>query len=139
MKWKVWLGLIALFLSGILVGVAGTGVVLKGSFERALTGTHRPMMGKMIMHRLSRELRLTEQQQVEVDKIVCDAERQLTEMRRKHRPEVEAIVEGAIGRMKPLLSPEQQKKLDVIHEKARERRKNQTQWLDAHHGGWDCN
>jgi Spy/CpxP family protein refolding chaperone len=139
MKWKVWLGLVALFLSGVLVGVAGTGVYFKGSLERALTGGHRPMMGKMIMHRLNAELHLTEQQRVEVGKIVCDSERQLTEMRRKHRPEVEEVIQGAMARIKPLLSPEQQQKLDAIHEKAKERRKHQMEGLDAHHGGWDCN
>ncbi|ABK18795.1 hypothetical protein [Syntrophobacter fumaroxidans] len=138
MKWKVWLGLIALFLSGVLVGVAGTGFYLKGSLEQSLIGGHRPMMGKNIMRRLAGELQLTGEQRVEVGRIICEAERRLMETRRKHRPEVEEIIRGAIAQMKPLLTPEQQEKLDAMHTRARDRWKRQLDWHGGRHGGWDC-
>lgn len=115
-KWILWAGLIALFLSGLIIGSVGAGLYIKKSITGVLQGGP-PAVKKMIVKRLDQELDLTDNQKAEIDKIVGEAQSRLLALRLQHQPEIEEIIDGGIDRIKTKLSNEQQLKIDKIHDK----------------------
>ncbi|HKN18929.1 MAG TPA: hypothetical protein VJW95_03960 [Dissulfurispiraceae bacterium] len=119
-KWKTWLVIAAVFLSGVIIGSAGTGLYMKhrigGILHEGL-----PAMRKVIMNKLTAELDLTADQQDEIDEIVEDTQLQLQQLRSQYRPQMENIITTGIATMKTRLSPEQQKKLDALYDKLKKR------------------
>lgn len=137
MRWKTWLGMAALFLGGVLVGAAGTGLYAKKSVEHFLF-RDRPAMTKLIMGKLTRELQLDEKQRVNIEKIVCETEREVFEIRKRVHPEIEEVISKDLERIKPYLTTAQQQKLDALHEKARAHWAHDRKWLKDGAGGQDC-
>jgi Spy/CpxP family protein refolding chaperone len=119
-KWNLVLGLSVLFLSGVLIGVLGTAIYFKQNVGHFF-GEGQPAVTKMVMKKLDRELDLTAAQRSEIEKIVAEVQTDLWKFRTEHRPEIEGILTRGIALMKPLLSPEQQRKLDELSEKMKER------------------
>ena len=120
-KWKLWSGLIALFLSGVLIGAAGSGIYLRQQIREIRVGGH-PAVRHFILKRLTSELKLTDEQKVQVGKIVCRAQGELAQFRQEHRREIEEIFSRGVTDMKPYLTVEQQRKLVEIYEKTKHHR-----------------
>jgi hypothetical protein len=118
-KWKLWAGLILLFCSGMLIGAVGTWTFVQHRVFENLS-RWRPEVPKIVMKKLTHELDLEEQQKKQVATIVCEAYQDLMELRRRHKPEIDQILQRTIARMKPELSPAQQEKLDRFHAKLKE-------------------
>ena len=116
--WKTWLVIAAVFFSGVIIGSAVGGLYMKHRIGGLLHGG-LPAMRKVIMHKLTTELKLTADQQEEIDEIVEETQLQLQQLRAQYRPQMEAIVNTGITTIKTRLSAEQQKKLDALYVKVK--------------------
>jgi hypothetical protein len=120
-KFKLWAGLIALFVSGVLLGVVGTWHVAEHKAIESLV-REKPRFPRFILRGLDRELGLSDDQRKRIEPIVCSAFRELMALRDRARPERERILQQSMEAVKGELSPEQQKKLDALHERLKARR-----------------
>jgi hypothetical protein len=120
-KFKLWGGLLALFCSGVFMGALGTWRIAEYKTFEHFT-RDRPRVPKLIMRKLDRELGLSDAQRQQVEQIVCQAHRELLAFRDQTRPDRERIIQQSIDAMKIELSPEQQKKLDELRERLKNRR-----------------
>jgi hypothetical protein len=119
-RWKLILGLLVLFLSGVLVGSMGTAIYFKQTFGH-IFAKGQPQVRKLIMKKLVGELDLAETQRAPIEEIVGQVQADLWKLRKQHQPEAEAIIAQGIAQMKPQLSAVQQEKLDVLFERLKER------------------
>lgn len=129
-KLKLWAGLMALFCSGVLIGVAGTWHIVENRAIEHLT-RERPRLPKFIMRKLDRELGLNDSQRARIETIVCRSFEELLTIRDRERPERERIILQSIEAMKAELSPEQQRKLDALHEKLKAHRARRDRGRDG--------
>lgn len=117
-NWKLWSGIALVFLAGIAIGSAGTGLYIKhrlsGLLQEGPSGIKR-----ITVRKLTDELDLTKKQQAEIEKIVAEAQSGFQRLRAQNQPEIEGIIRESIMRMKAHLLPEQQKKLDELHERVK--------------------
>lgn len=122
-KWKIWAGLLVLFVSGVLIGSVGTRIYVRHKIS-GIVARERPVIRDLFLRRLTRELDLTKEQRLEVEGIANRTAEKFHELQKQHRGEVEGILDQAVSDMKEQLSPEQQERLDSIREemKARQRR-----------------
>ncbi len=114
------MGLVLVFLSGLVTGSISTKVYLKHKFAGAWQGGPAAIR-QSIVNRLTKELNLTKTQKVEVEKVVGEAQSKWLKIRAQHQPEINEIVENCVAQMKTNLLAEQQKKLDIIHERVKKR------------------
>lgn len=129
-RWKLWTGLIVLFLTGSLAGIAGTSLFHK--YE----GQHRWERGpaatqERIMKRLTRELSLMSAQQAEVEPIVRRVHLEILKLRDQHQPEVERILSHGIADLKTKLSTDQQARLDGLYAQLERRWQVSRDYLQA--------
>jgi hypothetical protein len=115
-KWKTWLVIVVIFISGVITGSAGTGFYFKHRIGSIL---HEGPLAvrRVIMEKLTAELGLTKDQQYEVSEIVEETQLQLQDLRAKVHPQMQQIIDNGVATIKTRLSPEQQKKLDVLYDK----------------------
>lgn len=115
-KWRMWTVIAIVFISGAVVGSGVTGFYVKHRVRGILHGD--PSAVKiMIMKELTDELKLTPDQQGEIAGIVERTQLRVRELRMQYRPRMDAIINDGFADMKKGLSPEQQKKLEELHEK----------------------
>ena len=57
-RWKIWACVVALFLSGFLIGSAGTALYIKHAVEKVIAGGP-PEVRRIVMRRLTHKLKLT--------------------------------------------------------------------------------
>lgn len=126
--WKLWGSLATLFLSGVLVGGVGTWIVADLQMERRWEGGPQAKK-EWIMKRLTRELRLTSDQQAAIEPIVTRTQAELLALRVQQRPRVEAIWSASRTAMSAVLSPEQQGRLQAFHEKFQRRWQKMEEYL----------
>ena len=120
-RWKVILRYGGIFLLGLALGLAGSRLVHKHRFAKAMQ--NRPVAQRqMMMRHLTRQLQLAKPQQTEIKRIVDAQLKALFEVRERHQPEVQAIFQQAEDEMKPHLLPQQQQKLDQIMQRMQKRR-----------------
>ncbi|MDD2389989.1 MAG: hypothetical protein PHP23_09695 [Desulfobacterales bacterium] len=119
-KWKFITGIVLIFFLGALIGSLGTGLFLKYQFS----GHRKPETAKMtVMKRLVRQLDLTADQKPRIEAIVDQIQTQTRDHFRKTREEMKGIIAQGIARIKKELNPDQQKKLDELHERFKRRHK----------------
>lgn len=116
----LWSGLIVLFLAGALTGVGGTSLYYQYEDE------HRWDKGpagrqERIMKRLTQELSLAPSQQAEIEPIVKRAHLEILRVRVQHQPDIDRILSLGMEDLKAKLSPEQQTKLDRLHDQLERR------------------
>ncbi|HOV87493.1 MAG TPA: hypothetical protein PLM79_14100 [Syntrophobacteraceae bacterium] len=125
-RWKLWVGLVSLFLSGMVAGALGTVVISEHMALEVLVG-RGPIVEK-VLKKLSRELSLTESQRERIAEIVCRTHKELTALRERNKPERDEIMGRSREAMKAELSAPQQKKLDEFFEQEK------TRWAHREHG-----
>ncbi|MDH3898731.1 MAG: hypothetical protein OEV18_15235, partial [Deltaproteobacteria bacterium] len=76
-----------------------------------------------IMRKLSKELELTPDQKIKVEKIVEQMGEKRREFFLKNRPEIKKIMDEGFAQIRKELNSDQQKKLDVLREEFEKRRK----------------
>ena len=133
-KLKLWAGLVIIFLSGVMIGGMGAWMVAEHRAVDTLT-RGRPDVPRFIIERLASKLDLDEGQKERVAEIVCRAHSELMEFRKLHKSEKDQIIQRSITSIKAELSPEQQKKLDILHARMEERRARRESWAQGRNGG----
>ncbi len=132
-KWKIWVALLVLFVSGVLIGSVGTRMYvrhkLSGIFSR-----ERPAVRNLFVRRLTRELDLTREQRKEIEEIANHAAEEFHKVHAQHRSEVEIIFDQSASEMKEHLSPAQQEQFDELRKrmKARHERRRRDPSLAGH-------
>jgi hypothetical protein len=115
-KWKIWTGILLIFLAGSCIGAVGTGLYVRHKVVSILDGG-APAVAELVSRRLARRLDLSVSQQAAVSQIVRDTQFRLQQLRRRYLPDAEKIIVGSIDRIKMELTPEQQTKLDVLYDR----------------------
>lgn len=111
--WRVWLGIAAIFLSGVVVGALGTGYVVRGTLYKVVRG-EPGFNERLVMGKLRRELGLNRGQEASIRPIVEATFRKIYALRAEERPKIDAILDQGIKQLRPLLSPEQNARLDAL-------------------------
>lgn len=119
-NWKLWVGVLVIFASGIAIGFSLGGVHTRRTVEHIFSDEHHRSQ-EFIVKKLTRELNLTESQREYVEKVLCRTHAKLFRIRQERLPEIKGIIESGIVEMKQQLSPEQGRKLDEFYAKARKR------------------
>lgn len=127
---KLWGGLLVLFLAGMLTGVGGT--ILYQHYEQKQRWERGPGgRQERLMKRLTEELSLTQAQSDAIKPIVSRAHIQILELRAKHQPEVDRIVDDGIAELKTKLSAEQGAKLERLYATLKQRWQVSRDYLKA--------
>ena len=127
---KLWAGLAVLFAAGVLTGIIG--MWLYGNADRMHRSDQGPAAKQeRIMKRLTQELRLTAQQQAEIEPIVGRAHLAILELRFAHQAEVEQILTAGMAEIKARLSQQQQAGLDRLYAGLRERWQTSRNYIQA--------
>lgn len=119
-RWRLWVGLIVLFVSGVLIGFWGGGYAEKRIIVQRLEAPPEDR-DKLIMRRLTRWLDLSEEQQREIAPIVKQAQTDLEAEWAQHLPKVQEIRQESTDEIRKLLTPGQQEKYDRYLERQKER------------------
>ena len=109
--WKIRLGVLLVFVCGLIIGSVATGLSVKYKVAQVIRGGS-PAMNRTILRRLAWELRLKDDQKPAVEKTVVRMQEELRQLRAKYRPETEAIVRRGIDDIRAGLPADQQQRLD---------------------------
>jgi Spy/CpxP family protein refolding chaperone len=120
-RWKSIVGVLLVFLLGALAGAAVAHRVGRQSVEAVLSGRGGATVD-LIVKRLSRSLDLDPAQRDQVRAIVTETRRDIDEIRKPIRSQVEAAIERSRVRVRAILRPDQQEKFDRIQAERRKRR-----------------
>lgn len=119
-RFKLWLGVLIVFLLGVLAGSFGVSQYHQHRFGDMMGG---PMpfppkdMLPRLLNSLDRELELTVSQQKKIRIILEDAMNSFEKFRAEYHPKMIAIKEKADLRIKALLTPEQTGKFNEMAER----------------------
>ncbi len=105
--WTLLLGIV-IFVSGILVGGGLTFKVITSGLKRSFQDP--AVLADLITHRMKKRLDLTEEQAVEVRRIIFEQQKVFQSLRRQVRPQLEAQIEKTRREMAAVLTPEQARK-----------------------------
>jgi Spy/CpxP family protein refolding chaperone len=110
-NWKAIVGLIAIFLLGGLAGSFTTIAIVR---HRLVRGHGGQMMADLIVRRLSWELRLDRAQRSQLRVIVSEGQQEMKPLRRQIQPQIEDILTRSEAKLRAVLRPDQQEKLDKL-------------------------
>lgn len=108
-----------MFVLGLVCGILGTAAYTTHRFHRG--GFSHERMERFVVRRLTHRLDLDETQRKAVEEVVHTTRLRLEEVHAEVAPKIEAILDDAYQKILPSLTPEQQKKLEVIRAEARDR------------------
>jgi hypothetical protein len=123
-KWKIWVALLVLLVSGVLIGSVGTRMYVQHKLSGIFT-RERPAVRNLFVRRLTRELDLTREQRMEIEKIASRAAEKFHKLHMQHRSEVQVIIDKSTSEMKKHLSPAQQEQFDELQKRMKAQRKRQ--------------
>ena len=116
-RWKLIAGIILVFVLGVLSGTLGTGLYMKQKMKPIRQD--QKARRTAIIEKLTRGLDLKEDQIPKIEKILDE----IDQKRREYRQEIRKMRTESISQMKKELTPEQQKKLDQLHQEWELRKK----------------
>ena len=115
----LWAGIL-LLLSGLVIGfIAGATTARIKMLRTVQKGPEG--VRELVMKRLTRTLRLSETQTVDMERIVREAQERLSAIHRANMPAIQSIMEDAVAQAQPLLNPAQKARLEQMREQAQER------------------
>ena len=126
-KWKLITGVILVFILGLLVGSVGTQVYHRQWSERFRKAPEARRA--IFMKRLTKELRLTEDQQRQVELIIREADEKRRALFQKQRGAIRETIDESFALMKQTLDPDQQQKLEEMRAKFERRMKERKRKL----------
>ena len=115
-NWKLYLGIVLIFVLGILLGTVSTGIYIRHKIITLIEGGSAARKA-FIMQRLSCELHLTPSQRHEINKIVETSTEKIRRYRSQHLPQLRAILQGGIAEIREKLDQTQRKKFEVLCQK----------------------
>lgn len=120
-KFKLWLGVLVVFICGALAGMLGSNIYYKNRLGDMMERGPFPFPpGKMLprlLDGLDNELNLTDAQKNDVRKILRNTADSFRKMRTKYRPEMEKIKERTDAQILKVLDPEQQEQFHKMMER----------------------
>lgn len=118
--WRIWGGVLIVFVCGLLVGAVATNAYhnyeRQHRWEQGLAG-----LKPRVMKHLAHELHLSDDQRRAFDVIVSQAEADLLRFRIAQQPHVDEVLVRTIAALKGTLTPEQQTKLDEQYNQLQKR------------------
>ncbi len=119
-RWRIWSGIAVVFVCGLLVGNVVTTAYddhkQQQKWQEGLSG-----LKPRVMRYLTRELRLSAQQQQAIEPILSQAEAELLRLRIAQQPQVETSVSRTMDALKVTLSIDQQHKLEELNHRLHQR------------------
>jgi len=109
---KPWLLLALVFFVGVIVGVAGTRVVVRRAVREAVL--HPARVQLLIEKRLTRRLGLDGSQQSQLDQILSGTRDQMQTIRQQYRPAVALVFSNANQQINAMLTAEQRVRYERI-------------------------
>jgi Spy/CpxP family protein refolding chaperone len=110
-NWKAVVGAIAVFVLGGLAGSLVTVGVIRHQLGHGHGGQ---MMANFIVRRLSWKLHLDSTQREQLRAIVHDGQQDMKALRQQMQPQVEEIFARSEAKVRVILRPDQQEKLDKL-------------------------
>ena len=105
--WPVLLALV-IFVSGVLVGGGLTFKIITSGFKRSFQDPE--VSAERITNRMKKRLDLTEEQVVQVRRIILERQKAFQSMRKQVRPQLEAQIEKTRRELAAVLTPDQARK-----------------------------
>lgn len=121
-KWRLIGGIALMFILGLLVGSAGTRFYYNYRIE--YTWNDPAARRAYYLKRLTRELRLNEDQQREFRTMIDELETKREAMYLERLAEIKKMLDESFSRMKQSLDSDQQRKLDELRARYEERMKH---------------
>jgi len=115
-RFKLWAGLILVFILGVLAGSLGTGMYYKNRTER-LTRYGYSARSHVLLKRLSDELNLTDAQKKEIGIIVDQFHTKLSHIKRSVRPDIRKLRDESFLAIRDCLTDDQKKKFDELRKR----------------------
>jgi uncharacterized membrane protein len=120
-RWKLIVGVILVFVLGVMAGSVGTRLYQRNWAERFWKD---PAARKtLILKRLTRELGLSEAQRQEFKAIIKDVDQKMEGLHQENRTAIKTILEEGFSRMMGKLDRAQQEKLKELKARREERLK----------------
>lgn len=120
--WRLIVGVALVFVLGVLLGSLGTRLYHRHWSERFWQD---PAARRAVfLQRLTKELRLTEEQQKEFKVIIEEVDKKLGALNREKRADIRKILDEGFSRMKERLNSDQQQKLEELRAKHEKRMKD---------------
>lgn len=110
---KLTIGILLIFFTGMAAGHLGTSAY----FENKIYRQGPPALHQMIRHKITKELKLSDAQQREFERIITRADKEFDTFRQRHRPEVERIFNECFQKISVILDPMQQKRFEKIKDR----------------------
>lgn len=119
-KMKVSIGVLLVFILGILAGSFGTQAYMKYRTSRFVQSGYEAR-AERFLGRLSRDLDLTAEQQAEIGTIVRESHRRLAQISQRCQPEIRGIIERDFEMIQHILTDEQREKFDQFQSRFHQR------------------
>ena len=116
-RWKLIAGIFLVFVLGALSGTLGTGLFIKQKMKPFRQDPKERRTA--LIEKLTRRLDLEKPQIPKIENILNELDQRRGEYRREFR----RLRTESIARMKQELTPQQQKKLDLLHQEWERRKK----------------
>jgi len=109
-RFKIFSGILLVFIVGAMTGILGTGLLIKSRFEK-FSKSHEPPMFR-VFKRFSDRLDLTEIQKDKIEMILEDSKGKMIAFRKKYQPEYQKLFDDTNHKIKEELTVEQQQKFE---------------------------
>ena len=126
-KLKLATGVILLLIVGVLAGSLGTGIYYKKRVERFESGG--PPVServRIVLGRFSEDLKLTDEQRTECEKIIKESQEELMTLGHSILPEIKKINEETFASINEKLTDEQKKELERLIQRMKDVRERFT-------------
>ena len=116
-RFKPWLVLALVFITGLIVGVVATRIAVRHFVKVAITQPDR--LRDRIEQNMTRRLSLTAEQRVKVHASLVQAHERLKTLRQEVQPRFKTILDDARDEIATTLTPEQKLKFEQFREENR--------------------
>lgn len=117
-NWKAIAGVCLVFILGMMAGGLVTAGFVQNRIRHFIAGGP-DAVSELIVHRLSRELRLDAAQRAQLESIVRGTREEIKGIRRGVQPRIDQTLGSAEQQVRSILRPAQIKKFDQIVSRAR--------------------
>lgn len=120
-KFKLLIGILLVFVLGVLAGSFGTGMFIQHRFEKFVLDDpvpggppHPPGLMHLVMRKLDRELELTNDQRHKIEEIMSQTFEETHSIMSERHPGLEKLAQRNLERIKEILNPEQKEKMERL-------------------------
>jgi hypothetical protein len=117
---KIILGIILVFVLGVLCGLLSSHIMNRYRIESILSGKGQSRE-EFIFRKLDHKLGLDAGQKDQIRAIIHETHEEIRTLRNRFKPQTEAIIANSQARISLLLNPEQRKKYEQMIAERRER------------------